>query len=711
MGNPFAQKSATIVLLDPNSTRRQALFQGLKSLGFSNSTKIAKDCKELLRFLEVERVDWIISTFQSQPPVNTFHILKLITENVALKFTRLSLILDEKPERFLSMAFELGLMSYHCNVAMRENIDQEFRDLMRLMHQNYYNATLVAAEYLRLFLNKQRSYKALLEFEKRLLELFPGSSRNLVKLAEAEFVNSNNTAGERALRQAALIDPKQEKTVEFLLNKFAANDESFTDSLDTMDLEEGQLNCLGIETCLLVDPDTSVLNGIEQILKEAGVPDIVLFENGSDAWDWLKENPEPDLIIQEWRIPDLPGPLLLQRIRAHQYLTVPVVIISSLIKSGETALLKEIGLSAILEKPFDRETFFARIIWTLQQSVAPTEGKFLASKIRQNLKNQKIGEARRLASILANMSGTSQGVILEIEAEFEFANQNYEKAYRLAVAALKEKGDSLLLNNLLGKISLNLGNFKAAIEAFDLAQAASPQNIERLCDLALCHFESGETMMAERALDEAKQLDAKNILVLDTASKIAILADDPKSAMSLLDSMESINGVLSFMNNKAIALSRNNKFEEGVELYKRTIRCIPENKRTISNVVKYNLALAFARYGKIDESISELKALGDIKNGRIKKKIESLLVRLQKTKESGEKLNLYSKVVNKSENIDDLSQFRASRQIVKGDVCCFKVFRDVVFHPSEIMGLLKDPPQFRGRTDSLELVNLVKLKA
>ena len=88
---------------------------------------------------------------------------------------------------------------------------------------------------------------------------------------------------------------------------------------------------MGIKTCVIIDPDSTVNEVLKSFLQEVGIAKVEYFDDGLKAWGWLRANPEPDIIIQEWRLPKLTGPLLLQRIRQHGFLTVQIVIISSLI--------------------------------------------------------------------------------------------------------------------------------------------------------------------------------------------------------------------------------------------------------------------------------------------------------------------------------------------------------------------------------------------
>ena len=65
------------------------------------------------------------------------------------------------------------------------------------------------------------------------------------------------------------------------------------------------------------------------------------------------------------------------------------------------------------------------------------------------------------------------------------------------------------------------------------------------------------------------------------------------------------------MNNRAVTLARNGRFEDGISLYKKTIESIPTSWKSIIASVYYNLGLAYARYGdlqKAEKTLSEMTA-------------------------------------------------------------------------------------------------------
>jgi CheY-like chemotaxis protein len=57
---------------------------------------------------------------------------------------------------------------------------------------------------------------------------------------------------------------------------------------------------------------------------------LVIVENGQEAFEWLRTNDCPDLIITDWKMPIMDGRTFLNELYlAPQYAHIPVIILSS----------------------------------------------------------------------------------------------------------------------------------------------------------------------------------------------------------------------------------------------------------------------------------------------------------------------------------------------------------------------------------------------
>lgn len=92
---------------------------------------------------------------------------------------------------------------------------------------------------------------------------------------------------------------------------------------------------------------------IRQYLEMAGFyqADFIEVESGREAFDHLKEN-TVDLVITDYKMPEMDGLDLLRRIKASPKLHhLPVLVITSFANQAKIDELLENGAFAVLQKP------------------------------------------------------------------------------------------------------------------------------------------------------------------------------------------------------------------------------------------------------------------------------------------------------------------------------------------------------------------------
>jgi twitching motility two-component system response regulator PilH len=103
---------------------------------------------------------------------------------------------------------------------------------------------------------------------------------------------------------------------------------------------------------LVVEDSKSEQLLISGLLKTLGV-EVVLFENGHLALEWLQNNPVPDLIFLDIIMPDMSGYDLCRKIRTELNLdTVPIVFCSTKGEEYDKFWALRQGGNAYITKPY-----------------------------------------------------------------------------------------------------------------------------------------------------------------------------------------------------------------------------------------------------------------------------------------------------------------------------------------------------------------------
>ncbi len=723
MAQKILDRSASVIAVDSSAPSRQLLVEVIKSLGFENVQGMS-NIKDVLNYLETEDANWIICPFEGDAVENGLSLLQLCTQHPELRSIRVSILASDDEKELLPSAFEFGALSWHQKPFTKDTLTESLTKLLDQVGLAEGNSSLIAAHHVRPVLDEQNQHEPHFELERNLLHLLPGNAGQLIEISKALVKLDRKDEAFTTLNQAKMIDADLTDEVDKQIKELGLNEEpSGEDSSsegeegDDKKEEKGEvvpensLNILGVKTVVVVDPDDSIRNGIKDILTEVGVPNIEVFGDGVSAAKWIKENPNPDLVIQEWRIPKLSGPIFCQRIINEGATSTPIIVISSLVQLSDVPIVKEMGINSIINKPFDKADFLSTIIWTLQQDRSPSELSSLEIKIKKLIKAKKKDEAAvEMAKYMQN-DHASEGMKKLLSAEWEFFNKNYIGSRDQCIEAIKLLGDSVALSNLLGKSLIMLQDYSAAVKSLEKAQELSPQNIERLCTLAESHSELGDTEATDAAMSDAIDLDPDSDRIKESQAKVAMNNGDEEGAKAIMENLDSLQNILSYMNSKAVALTKANKFDEGVSQYQTTISSIPEAKRHIKSLVYYNLALAHTRAGNYDEALSHLGLALLNPTKKIRAKATSLRNRLKYTVETGQPFKFAGdnnnttaqesndKQAEKTPATESFKNLIAALQPAKGEIGCYLLFNPAQSDLAKKM--LAKTPKYTAR-DAIE---------
>jgi two-component system chemotaxis response regulator CheY len=101
---------------------------------------------------------------------------------------------------------------------------------------------------------------------------------------------------------------------------------------------------------LVIEDDAPLCWLLERILR--GKYEVIVMNNGLEAWSWLSDGNSCDLIISDVKMPSLSGVELLENLsHSGLFRNIPVIMLSGLEDSEKQCL--ELGAFAYLVKPFE----------------------------------------------------------------------------------------------------------------------------------------------------------------------------------------------------------------------------------------------------------------------------------------------------------------------------------------------------------------------
>ncbi len=127
-------------------------------------------------------------------------------------------------------------------------------------------------------------------------------------------------------------------------------------SLDYLNPEKIDLEHFDVEDLrvLLVDDSEFSRKHTQRVLNNIGIENIVCAVNGKKALQLFREY-YFDLIVTDYNMPEMDGLQLVQEIRgdSQQIASIPILMVTCEQNQSRLTAIKKVGVSAILDKPFE----------------------------------------------------------------------------------------------------------------------------------------------------------------------------------------------------------------------------------------------------------------------------------------------------------------------------------------------------------------------
>lgn len=112
---------------------------------------------------------------------------------------------------------------------------------------------------------------------------------------------------------------------------------------------------------VLIAEDDPVSRRLLQNYVQKWGHEVVAAVNGAEAWQYFQQEEFP-LVITDWMMPELTGPELVQRIRAHPRPGYAyTILVTDKSQKEDVVAGMESGADDFVTKPFDRDELHARL--------------------------------------------------------------------------------------------------------------------------------------------------------------------------------------------------------------------------------------------------------------------------------------------------------------------------------------------------------------
>ncbi len=104
---------------------------------------------------------------------------------------------------------------------------------------------------------------------------------------------------------------------------------------------------------LVVDDSSTMRRIIKNTLARLGHKDVLEGADGVEGWEALDSNPDVDMLITDWNMPEMNGLELVKKVRADERFTdLPIIMVTTEGGKAEVITALKAGVNNYIVKPF-----------------------------------------------------------------------------------------------------------------------------------------------------------------------------------------------------------------------------------------------------------------------------------------------------------------------------------------------------------------------
>lgn len=364
---------------------------------------------------------------------------------------------------------------------------------------------------------------------------------------------------------------------------------------------------------LVADDAPNMCKTIKNILKSAGVENIVEAGDGDIALAILKDSRHPKLTsitgesqrkcvfaLIDLYMPRMSGTELALEIRADNDLeNLPLLLITSE-SSGEKLIQAsaEVGMNGVLVKPFTAMDIEKKMLGIMKQRSCPPEHVKLINAGETLMKQGRLDDSLALFNTALAMGAQSAARVHVLRGEALKEKGQYDEARNAFANAMLSNPRYLKTYVASADLYAREGNMDLALSSLKKAAEISPCNAGRHEAIGKIYLEKGDKDGARNAFERALSNDpdkAKEIAEIYLKKNNAKEAEEyfrrsmPKDNKKL--TQDEKKAYIHIANRLGIALRKQGKTKEAIEEYNKALQFDPDDEAIYYNMGKACLVL------------------------------------------------------------------------------------------------------------------------
>ena len=184
-------------------------------------------------------------------------------------------------------------------------------------------------------------------------------------------------------------------------------------------------------------------------------------------------------------------------------------------------------------------------------------------------------------------------VALEL-AEGLMQLKQWEEAEKILEELAEEDKTSARARHQLARCAIKLGQAEKAGKYLKHASLINPLNVTRLLELGDVMLELGDNKAAVQAFDDVMEIAPKNKEAIAGKGKGLLLSGEVNEALTLLRGSANPREVAAIFNTSAVMAIHQQQFDAAIELYKTGVRTVAKHKALTSRLM-YNMGIGYVK--------------------------------------------------------------------------------------------------------------------
>lgn len=104
---------------------------------------------------------------------------------------------------------------------------------------------------------------------------------------------------------------------------------------------------------LVVDDSSTMRRIIKNTLARLGYKDVLEGADGVEGWNQMDTNPDIEMLITDWNMPEMNGLELVKKVRADErFVDIPIIMVTTEGGKAEVITALKAGVNNYIVKPF-----------------------------------------------------------------------------------------------------------------------------------------------------------------------------------------------------------------------------------------------------------------------------------------------------------------------------------------------------------------------